>query len=429
MTDLQMGLIGLGGAAVIGVLGYNKWQEHKHRKLAEQLLNVRQADVLLDESPPGGASADDYAGVDGGAEAANPGAGGGTRSAGSGHERVEPLLRVEPAQDDGAYEASAPFAEDSARVAPAVLSPREAPPVAGRSAAPQAVPGRPDDAPANAGGQAAPLYLLSPMIDYIAAIEVAEPAAAYRIREGQRAALVRIGKAVNWIGYNEDSREWEPILEDSDNAYRHIRAGLQLVDRKGPVRDGDLSVFHVALLDLATELMGVAELPLREPALQAAAQLDEFCAGVDIQIGVNVISQGQVFPGTKLRALAESAGMVIDADGRFARCDDEGNVLYVLINQETKGFSSESMRTMTTHGVTFLLDVPRVANGDRVLTQMVELARRFAEALHGALVDDNRRPLSESAIEPIRRQVVQYQTAMAHRQLPAGGPLALRLFS
>jgi hypothetical protein len=49
MTDLQMGLIGLGGAAVIGVLAYNKWQEHKHRKLAEALLSARQADVLLDE--------------------------------------------------------------------------------------------------------------------------------------------------------------------------------------------------------------------------------------------------------------------------------------------------------------------------------------------------------------------------------------------
>ncbi|MEF8707124.1 MAG: cell division protein ZipA C-terminal FtsZ-binding domain-containing protein, partial [Candidatus Accumulibacter sp. UW27] len=66
---------------------------------------------------------------------------------------------------------------------------------------------------------------------------------------------------------------------------------------------------------------------------------------------------------------------------------------------------------------------------DRVLTQMVELGRRFAESLRGALVDDNRRPLSETAIEPIRRQVVQYQTAMAHRQLPAGGALAQRLFS
>jgi hypothetical protein len=145
--------------------------------------------------------------------------------------------------------------------------------------------------------------------------------------------------------------------------------------------------------EMATELMGVAELPAREPALQTAAQLDEFCAGVDIQIGVNVISQGQVFPGTKLRALAEVDGHGHRRSGRFVRCDDNGNVLYMLFNQETDGFSAESMKTLSTHGVTFLLDVPRVANGDRVLTQMVELARRFAEALNGALVDDNRRPI------------------------------------
>jgi hypothetical protein len=106
--------------------------------------------------------------------------------------------------------------------------------------------------------------------------------------------------------------------------------------------------------------------------------------------------------------------MVIDADGRFARCDDDGNVLYVLLNQETQGFSAESMRTMTYARRDLSCSTCRGSPaGDRVLTQMVELARRFADALHGALVDDNRRPLSESAIEPIRRQVVQYQTAMA----------------
>lgn len=399
MTDLQMGLIGLGSAAVVGVLAYNKWQEHKHRKLAEELLSARQADVLLDE-PVADDRGDEYAGK------ASPAIGDShlppavaSATARAGQERVEPLLREAPTRDEVAPDSDAHAAGETARAAhPAHLT-------------------------------SAPLCLVSPAIDYIAAIEVSEPAAAYQIRDVQRAVLARLGKTVNWIGFNEQSHEWEPILEDGDGAYRHIRVGLQLVDRKGPVRDGDLSIFHVAIQDLATELMGVAELPLREPALQLASQLDEFCAGVDIQIGVNVISQGQVFPGTKLRALAESAGMVIDADGRFARFDDEGNVLFVLLNQETEGFAAASMRSMTTHGVTFLLDVPRVASGDRVLTQMVELGRRFAESLHGALVDDNRRPLSESAIEPIRRQVVQYQTAMAHRQLPAGGPLARRLFS
>ena len=31
MTELQMGLIGLGCAAVVGVVAYNKWQEYRHR--------------------------------------------------------------------------------------------------------------------------------------------------------------------------------------------------------------------------------------------------------------------------------------------------------------------------------------------------------------------------------------------------------------
>ena len=32
MTELQIGLIGLGGAAVVAVFGYNKWQEMRQRK-------------------------------------------------------------------------------------------------------------------------------------------------------------------------------------------------------------------------------------------------------------------------------------------------------------------------------------------------------------------------------------------------------------
>ena len=424
MTDLQMGLIGLGGVAVMGVLAYNKWQERKHRKMAEELLGARQADVLLDEAGSVD-KARDFAG--------------GPSAAGPGQQRLEPLLRLEPVEDD-AEQALAQRYPQSAGAAAEAVSAASAPSGSPKSAEPrqagQAEPAttRPERAEDVADRRDSresppPLCVLSPTIDYIASIQVVEPVAGYRIHEVQGAAIARLAKPVNWIGLNEDSRAWEPIAPDSDRDYRHLRIGLQLVDRKGPVRDADLSVFKLAMQDLATELMGVADLPAREPALQTAAQLDEFCAGVDIQIGVNVISQGQVFPGTKLRALAESTGMVIDAAGRFVRCDDAGNVLYMLVNQETSGFAAESIKTLSTHGVTFLLDVPRVASGDRVLTQMVDQARRFAEALNGALVDDNRRPLSEAAIEPIRRQVAQFQAAMTVQQLPAGSALAQRLFS
>ena len=104
-------------------------------------------------------------------------------------------------------------------------------------------------------------------------------------------------------------------------------------------------------------------------------------------------------------------------------------MLYALLNQEEPGFSAETMRSMSTHGLTFLFDVSCVAHGERVFNQMVDLARRFADVLHGVLVDDNRRPLSEAALEPIRRQIAQYQAMLAARQLPAGTPLTQRLFS
>ena len=346
---------------------------------------------------------------------------------------MEPLLRLDPRLEEPVPSREEPLARQFPAspepLSGAVPQTSQAVPVPVSAPVSEPAPARSADEVKEVRESVQPLHLLSPVIDYVASFEAVEPAPAYQILESQRDALARVRKPVHWIGYNERSREWEPIIDDGDSEYRRIRIGLQLVDRHGPARDGDLSTFHVAMQDLSDELMAIVDLPPRQPALEAAAKLDEFCAGVDIQIGINVISQGQVFPGTKLRALAEAAGMAIDSEGRFVRCDDDGNVLYMLTNQEAAGFSAESMKTMSTHGVTFLLDVPRVSHGDRVFNQMLDLARRFAEALHGSLVDDNRRPLSEGALEPIRRQVAQYQAVMAARNLPAGGPLALRLFS
>lgn len=442
MTELQIGLIGLSLTVVAGVYAYNKWQEYRHRKLAEKVLDVHHADVLLEEAvrerPVAGPAASDADLF--GTAAASPSAG---REAPPfdgepvlHHDRIEPVLRfeTEPAEESVDPAADVIDAIDAIDdIAPPKI-PKE--PEHDPESLPEPVPAlAPEatrvqaDAHREVGDVPEPTHLLSPQVDFIAAFEVVEPAASYQILESQANVLARIRKPVHWLGFNETTREWDVIVDDGQSAYRRIRVGLQLVDRQGPASDGELSVFAVAMQDLAEEMMAIASLPARPAALQMAAELDAFCASVDIQIGINVISQGQVFAGTKLRALAEAAGMVIDAERRFVRCDEDGNVLYVLLNQENLGFSTESMKTMTTHGLTFLLDVPRVAHGERVFNQMVELARRFADVLRGSLVDDNRRPLSEGALEPIRKQVAQFQSTMAAHGLPAGGSLARRLFS
>jgi hypothetical protein len=326
-------------------------------------------------------------------------------------ERVEPVLHSEPVLDEP--EASPP-------PPPPPIPP---PPTAPTAAAPM-VP----RAASLAGPGADDVFLLSPRIDFIAAIDTVEPVSPRAILDSSADAFSRMKKPVRWIGYNEALDEWQPVSRRQDGEFRHIKAGLQLVDRRGPVSEADLKIFTAAMQELADQLTGIIEIPPQQSALGAAVELDRFCAGVDIQIGVNVISQGQAFAGTKLRALAEAAGMAIDG-GRFVRRDDDGNVLYALLNQDAAGFSVETMRSMSTYGVTFLLDVPCVANGERVFGQMVDLARRFADVLHGVLVDDNRRPLTEAAFEPVGRQIGHYQAMLAERQLPAGSRLTQRLFS
>ncbi|MEO8012170.1 MAG: hypothetical protein ABI650_11040, partial [Dokdonella sp.] len=279
MTELQLGLIGVGGAVVVGVVAYNKWQEYTHRKLAEQLMQARNTDVLLDEPDVGEAGYGKSSSQTDGepsvtptalsspeteTDAAHP-ASPGERSKRNDSERQEPTLsRQESSADTDLAQVPAP-------------GPGYAPGLSG-----------PADGVKETRGIAEPQYLLSPLIDYVAAFQSVEPAPARQILEAQREVLVRIRKPIHWIGYNELSREWEPIVDDGVSEYRHIRIGLQLVDRRGPLDDSDLSVFHIAMQDLAVELMAIADMPPRQPALEASAKLDVFCASVDIQIGINV---------------------------------------------------------------------------------------------------------------------------------------------
>ncbi len=405
MTELQIGLIGLGATAVVGVYAYNKWQEYRHRKLAEAVLKPHHDDVLL-----GGAK--------------------GTARRTVVDERSEPEIeqselvsdeRVEPVFVD-------PFpTEPSNDFAPAM--PDEIPETAGVQDEQPAFLPMDDGEQGELPSIEVPAELLDPRLEFVVAMELVEPVSAVQVLHSQRDVLHRLNKPVHWVGFNERTQAWERLASDSNLHIRRLRIGLQLVNRMGPVSDGDVAIFTGAMQALADELMAVADMPSSR-VLDQAAELDRFCAAVDLEIGVNLVSRNAAFPGTKIRALAEAAGMVLGIDGLFTRYDDAGRAQFSLQNYESTQFSADSVRNMTTHGLTFLLDVPRVDHGERVFMQMTELARRFAETLQGALVDDNRQPLTDTQLEHIRREFIgKPQATMAAFGLPAGSAQALRLFS
>src|SRR5574343_356124 len=394
MTELQMGLIGLGVAAVAGVLGYNKWQEMRHRKVAESLLKPHPEDPLL----------------------------GGQARVAPAMPSAAPVVRTEPAL----------MPEPLVPVSPERLEPVLAEHVAEQGMARMAEPAAPvvsEEVLDTLPESVVPPTLLDPRLEYIVAMELVDPVPATQLINAQRDALARLHKPVHWVGFNERTREWERLLSEHDIAVRRLRVGLQLVNRLGPVPEADVAIFSNAMAALADGLMAVADMPSIR-VLDQAAEIDRFCADVDLEIGINLVSRASAFSGTKIRALAEAAGMVLGNDGLFTRFDDEGRALYSLQNFETARFTQENIRAINTHGVTFLLDVPRVDHGERVFSQMIELAKRFAEALQGALVDDNRQPLSDTQLDHIRREFIgKPQATMARDGLPAGSVQALRLLS
>ena len=408
MTELQMGLIGLGATAVVGVYGYNKWQEYRHRKLAEAVLKPQHDDVLLGDSQKATVkvSAPDRSEPE-------------MRDAAP----AEPVERLEPMFADAAVSlppddlAPNVYEEAPVQSSAAFAEPLFMPEPVAEEEFHEVQPGL------------LPAELLDPRLEFIVSMELVEPVSALQILHSQRDVLHRLNKPVHWVAFNERTREWERLLSDSNLNLRRLRVGLQLVNRMGPVSPGDVAIFANAMQALADELMAVADMPSSR-VLDQAAELDRFCAAVDLEIGVNLVSRGTAFSGTKIRALAEAAGMVLGINGLFTRYDDSGRPQFSLQNYESTQFSADALRTLTTHGLTFLLDVPKVDHGERVFMQMTELAKRFAETLQGALVDDNRQPLSDSQLDHIRREFIgKPQATMANFGLPAGSAQAQRLFS
>jgi hypothetical protein len=351
MSELQVGLLGVGAAVVAAVFFYNKWQERRYRREAEAGFGSRHEDVLMRS---GG------------------GAGQGTLS---GSERVEPVLvafEAEPERD----EASRPS--------------------------------------------------LSELLDFIVPIETPEEVSGAALIGAAAAALEHCSKSICWEGFDEAEASWEPL--DPDRNYSRLRSGLQLVDRRGAADAEELAAFGAALERAAASIGALATVPDPAPALAKARGLDAFCGEIDIRIAVHVVSDAAAFSGTRLGGLAQAAGFDLDEpDGKFRHRDEAGQVICSLANLEPGPFDIDGLRSLSTHGVTLELDVPRAPQG--AFARFRDSVQFFARELNARVVDDNRQPLGPAAFDAIGAQFQAVHSGMEARGIVPGGALALRLFS
>ena len=390
MSDLQLSLIVVGLLVIAGVYLFNRMQEQRYRRKFEEV-----AERVPDEAPPAEESTP-FAAVDLEAEV-------------EAEVEAEEAPRIEPSFTGAADTAETDLPSIS-------QEPRLREPGAGD------MPAATTTAPAREPS------VRAPEIDYRAEFVGGAPITGdMRVRLEKQ--LAGIGKPIRIEGRDGPEGPWvlsDPGLEPTGP----MRIALQLADRGGPVSAAQLARFREIVENVAAEVGATVEFDDEAVALAQAAALDGFCADNDVAIGLNIIP-GDVtgLSGTKLRALAESSGFTLTADGAFHLQDDRGATLIALASMDGVPFEASSLKHLRSQGVTLLIDVARVMEGRQTFRRMTELAKQFAHALNGTVADDKRTPLNAASLEKIAGQIDAIQGALKARGIVPGSPLALRLFS
>jgi hypothetical protein len=378
LSELHIALIGAGVTGVLMVWGYNIWQDRKHRRTAERIFSGTATDALQ--------------------------SGGGAPEV-SDEGRQEPTLSPQPLEE----------------FIPTTVEPVDAPPEASLE----------NPAPAPSIARTGLPADIDNIADCTLRFSATSPIAAPILQSVQRAWAAGISKPLTWLARGGDAGAWLRIAADDEGSYREWAASVQLVDRRGPVSPGELAAFVAGVQSLTQQTGATLEaIPDVEEVAANANALDQFCAGVDIQFVLHVVdATGGTFPGTKLRGLAEAAGLALEADGLFHARDEAGGETFSLGNLGTERFDTESLRSLATHGLTFSIDVPRVSDGRAAFESMLGAARQIASALGGVLVDAQRAPLADAMIAAIRAKTIELQQRMRDGGIDPGSPRALRLFS
>jgi hypothetical protein len=260
-----------------------------------------------------------------------------------------------------------------------------------------------------------PSAVLDPRIDCIVEVKLAAPIAPDRILQAG-SAFRRAGTKPVVIEADTGSGAWEG-LHAEDRPVQRLRVGLLLSNRQGPLNAMEFDEFADGVGALA-QTLGASEtrMPDMDPVLEHARQVDDFCAQLDSAVGIN-IQTPSALPPAELAVLAESLGLSPRGNNRFARLGDGGNVLFTL----SPGSSDRQ--------ITLLLDVPRALKDADPWQAMVDCARRCAAATGGQMVDDAMKPLSETQVAAVARQLAVHYESLDAAGLGAGSPAALRVFN
>jgi len=419
MNELYLGLGGAGILVIAAVVAYNAWQGAKvRRKLPRAMPTDLDVPVARMPHVPAGNTDDDRPFI----------------------ETAAPVMVRRPSPADQAEPAEA--APTGARREPTFGAAAEAAEVAAQTTAASTDDSSADspetaaavDARDLGAAPAAPAAAVTPSvidrrIDCVVPIRIGSPVSYEKLATLVQRLRRAGSKPVFIEGRLEgsDERSWEPL--QAGGRYEEVRASVQLANRSGALNELEFSEFITGVQFLADAIDGAPDFPDMLDTVQMARELDGFAAQCDAQLSVNVRSDGAPWSANYVQSVAAQDGLLLSRDGtRFVKLDAKQNPVFMLQFEDTN-FLRDDLTFKGGEIITLLLDVP-VADEDILpFRLMCDYAASLSQRIGAHVVDDQRRPLPDSALLAIEKQLLTLYARLEKAGIPAGSPVARRLFS
>jgi len=338
MSDLQIGLVALGVLLILGVLGFNWWQDRRVRRRMQIHFPSNEPDPLL--ADVGGA-------------------------------RREPVLLM-PAAPGGARQDDTEEADLACEV----------------------------------------------VID----LAFTEPVRGADLAAGLPRGLHEIGgKPVRIFAKTVDGVHRARLYEDEH--YSSLQLALLLANRSGPISAIEWSHFWGKGERIAERFDAMIEGPDQSVVIEQARRLDEFCASLDIQVGLTLVMEDPQ-PTPAVLALAREMGFSVD-DGRLFWMSDMGLPRFSVARADGAPFDDHG----AVDRLVMLLDVPMSPSDERPFGRMVQVGRDLAARLNADLVDDQGKPVQEGSEGVIDEQLLALYAKLEQADMAAGSDRAARVFS
>ena len=270
-------------------------------------------------------------------------------------------------------------------------------------------------------------------IDYWARVPGPEPVACHDVLLVYRRHELDLVHPHLIHGRSYPSNVWVDLEEASSaDRFSDIVVSVQMVDRRGPVTESELTRTNSLVYELAEKLNRKFQFDMTvEEAIDQAVRLDHFCQRQDVLVIVNIVAQeGSEFSGNDIQRISERSHMQIGEMGMFHFLDPRtGHNRFTMANRSEPGsFDPVALKTFSTRGLTLFMSIPRVLDPLAVFDEMIAVAQYAASELSGQLRDPDGGEIGVSGVEKIRQEVADIEEIFHRVGIVPGSEEALRLF-